>query len=91
MRKTTIRRTPLCDPMRVRHYGWMKQQPAVRIKVSGDRSGDYVVVEERPDGSLVVAPDTSIAAIRQRHNLRPATLAEFEAEYGPVLPPDGKG
>jgi hypothetical protein len=83
--------TSLCEPKRMRNYGWMKQQRAARITLSGDRSGEYVVIEERPDGSLVVAPDTSIEAIRERHNLRPATLKEFEAEYGPVLPPDGEG
>jgi hypothetical protein len=30
-----------------------------RVTLSGDLAGDYVVVEERPDGSLVVAPDPS--------------------------------
>jgi hypothetical protein len=29
------------------------------VTLTGDLSGDYVVVEERPDGWLVVAPDTS--------------------------------
>ncbi|HTP18117.1 MAG TPA: hypothetical protein VMJ65_00845 [Solirubrobacteraceae bacterium] len=28
-----------------------------RVTLSGDLAGNYVVVEERPDGSLVVAPD----------------------------------
>jgi hypothetical protein len=32
-----------------------------------------------------------MAAIRRRHGLDPATLAEFEAEYGPAQPPDGEG
>jgi hypothetical protein len=61
------------------------------VTLSGDRSGDYVVVEERPDGSLVVASDTSANAILRRHDMTPATLEEFEAEYGPVQPPDGEG
>jgi hypothetical protein len=30
-------------------------------------------------------------AIRRRHDLTPATLDEFEAEYGPVQAPDGEG
>lgn len=30
-----------------------------RVTLTGDLAGDYVVVEERVDGSLVVAPDTS--------------------------------
>lgn len=49
------------------------------------------MVEERPEGSLVVAPDTSAEAILSRQNMTPATLKEFEAEYGPVQPPDGEG
>jgi hypothetical protein len=61
------------------------------VTLSGDRSGDYVVVEVRPDGSLVVAPDTSAEAILRRHDMAPATLEEFEAEYGSVQPPDGEG
>ena len=54
-------------------------------------AGDYVVAERHEDGSVLLAPDTSIDAIRRRHNLKSATLAEFEAEYGPVLSPDGEG
>jgi hypothetical protein len=61
------------------------------VKLSGDRAGEYVVTEERPDGSLTLVPDTSFAAIRKRLGTEPATLAEFEAEYGPVQPPDGEG
>jgi hypothetical protein len=69
----------------------MVVQRASHVTVSGDRSGDYVVVEEREDGSLLLQPDTSMEAIRRRHNATPATLEEFEAEYGPVQPPDGEG
>lgn len=61
------------------------------VTLSGDLVGEYVIEEERSDGRLVLARDTSIAAIRKRHDLTPATLAEFEEEYGPVLPPDGEG
>ncbi len=61
------------------------------VTLSGDIDGEYVVVEQGEDGGLTLAPDTSIAAIRKRHGLEPATLAEFEAEYGPVAPPDGEG
>ena len=31
----------------------------LRVNLTGDVSGAYVVVEQRPDGSLVVAPDMS--------------------------------
>jgi hypothetical protein len=34
-------------------------QPPLRVTLSGDVSGHYVIVEKRSDGSLVVAPDTS--------------------------------
>lgn len=61
------------------------------MTLTGNRSGDYVIAEEREDGSLILALDTSMAAIRRRHGLTPATLAEFEAEFGPVQPPDGEG
>jgi len=61
------------------------------VKLTGDVSGEYVVVEKRDDGSLVVKPDTSIDTILRRQNLTPATLEEFEAEYGPLQPPDGEG
>ena len=61
------------------------------VTLSGDIVGEYVLVEQGEDGELTLAPDTSIAAIRKRHGLEPATLAEFEAEHGPVLPPDGEG
>jgi hypothetical protein len=67
---------------------------ATRLKVRLTESGvagDYVVVERHQNGGLVLEPDTSLEAIRHRHNLASATVAEFEAEYGPVLAPDGEG
>lgn len=61
------------------------------VKLSGDRTGEYVVTEERPDGSLTLVPDTSADAIFGRLGHRPATLAEFEAEHGVTLPRDAEG
>jgi hypothetical protein len=69
----------------------MAVQRASRVTLSGDVSGEYVIVEKHEDGSLLLAPDTSMDAILRRHNLTPATLEEFEAEYGPLQPPDGEG
>lgn len=69
----------------------MAVQRAVHVTLSGDRTGDYLVVEERQDGSLVVAPETRADAMLRRQGLTPATLEEWEAEYGPVQPPDGEG
>lgn len=68
----------------------VESQRELHVTLAGRLSGDYVIVDEREDGSLVLAPDTSMAAIRRRHGAEPATLAEFEAEYGPVQPPDGE-
>lgn len=61
------------------------------VKLSGDIEGPYVVEETRSDGRLVISPDTSAQAIMERLGHESATLAEFEAEYGPVKPPDGEG
>jgi len=60
------------------------------IKLSGDIEGPYVVEETRSDGRLVISPDTSAQAIMERLGHEPATLTEFEAEYGAVRPPDGE-
>lgn len=62
------------------------------VRLIGDRVGEYVISDERPDDeSLTLVPDTSFAAIRERLGTEPATLADFEAEFGPVQPPDGEG
>jgi len=61
------------------------------VKLSGDIEGTYVVEETRSDGRLVISPDTSAQAIMERLGHEPATLEEFEAEYGAVQPPDGEG
>ena len=53
-------------------------------------AGDYVIEERRPDGSLVLAPDTSAAAIERRLGLTPATEEEFQRHFG-HLPTDDEG
>jgi hypothetical protein len=73
------------------HTVLLSTQRATHVTLSGDLSGEYVVVEPRDDGSVVVKPDTSMAAIRRRLDATPATLEEFVAEYGPIQPPDGEG
>jgi hypothetical protein len=69
----------------------VESEHTLRVTLARDRSVDYIIVEEGEDGALSLAPDTSMAAIRRRYGLEPGTLAEFEAEYGPVQPPDGEG
>lgn len=65
------------------------------VKLSGDRAGEYVITEERPDGSLTLVPNASWQAIRERSGAREATKEEWEgflAEHGPhMLSPDGEG
>jgi len=52
------------------------------------------VEDQRPDRRLLLAPDTSISAIRARLGTRPLTpqeSEEFWREYRPLmLPPDGE-
>jgi hypothetical protein len=72
----------------------VKQQR--HIKVSGGLEGDFVVTEERGRDEFVITreSDPSLKEIRSRSGARPATaeeFAEFEAEHGPFLPPDGEG
>lgn len=64
------------------------EQP--HVKLSGDIEGAYIVEEARADGRLLVAPDTSAQAIMDRLGHEPATLEEFEAAYGAVMPSDGE-
>ena len=65
------------------------------VTISGDRAGEYVIEEERPDGRILLAPDTSWKAIRERMGAReptPEQSAEFWRKYGPLMqPPDGEG
>ena len=53
-------------------------------------AGDYIVTERHADGSVVLAPDTSVAAIRKRSRTRPMTSEEFDEHFG-RLPSDGEG
>jgi hypothetical protein len=65
------------------------------VKLSGDRAGEYVVTEERPDGTLTLVPDTSWKAIKERSGAHDATEQEWEgflAEHGSsMLRPDDEG
>lgn len=42
-----------------------------------------------PDESNATETDTVVEAVRKRPGTEPGTLAEFEAEYGAITPPDG--
>lgn len=63
------------------------------LTVVGERAGEYILDEELDDGRLVIRPDTSAQAMRDRLGGEPITGDEFDRvadEYG-VLPADGEG
>lgn len=62
-----------------------------RVTLAGGRTGDYLIAEERPDGSLLLRPDTSVEAILDRMGARPATLEEFQADHGRLQASDAEG
>lgn len=64
------------------------------MTLSGDRAGEYVITDQRPDGELTLVPEDSWKATLARNGERKATpeeFAAFAAEYGPFLSPDGEG
>ena len=52
------------------------------VEVTGAVSGRYEVVEVREDGTVLLGPDTSIAAITQRHPSQSVSAEEFERHFG---------
>jgi hypothetical protein len=68
----------------------MKQSPVKVTLTEPGVAGDYVVAERHPDGTVVLAPDTSIEAIRKRVGTRPMTPKEFDEYFG-QLPSDVEG
>jgi hypothetical protein len=60
------------------------------VTLSGDRAGEYVIEEERPDGRLLLAPDLSVVAILARHGATPMSAENFERHFGD-LPTDDEG
>ncbi|MGO9447077.1 MAG: hypothetical protein ACLQQB_09480 [Solirubrobacteraceae bacterium] len=66
------------------------EEQLVHVTLTGDRAGDYVVIDESPDGELTLVPDTSIATVRQRLGTEPMSAEEFEQHFGD-LPTDDEG
>ena len=65
-------------------------QQLVHVTLSGGRGGEYVIEEERPDGRILLAPDTSWKAILARGGGRELTEQEWQdflTEYGPLMQP----
>ncbi len=63
---------------------------SARVTLSGDLSGDYVIEERRPDGRVVLRPDSSVKAMLSHHGERELIPAEFDQRFG-QLPTDGEG
>jgi len=72
----------------------MNQQ--LRITVSGDLEGDFVVIGALSEDEYLIARESSVPSLknaRKHSGSRPATAEEFaafEADHGPFLPPDGE-
>jgi hypothetical protein len=67
------------------------------VTLSGDRAGEYMIEEERPDGRLVLVPDpddpypvVTWAEVLKRSGGRELTPEEFERHFGD-LPTDDEG
>lgn len=60
------------------------------VTLSGDIAGEYLVEDRRPDGRLVLVPDTSVDAILARHGAKPMVPSKFEHHFGD-LPTDDEG
>jgi hypothetical protein len=70
----------------------MASEPHVTL--TGDIVGEYIVEDKRPDGRLVLAPDTypTVVPTFSGRRMTPAEFDKFMAEHGPhMLPPDGEG
>jgi hypothetical protein len=67
-----------------------KESPMKVTLTEPGLAGDYIVTERHPDGTVVLAPDTSIEAIRRRTGTQPLSADEFERHFG-HLPSDTEG
>lgn len=63
----------------------MESPRPLRVTLTGDVSGAYVIVEQRSDGSLVVAPDTSTRS-QAASRSSPSPVARLLS--GLLTPPD---
>jgi hypothetical protein len=68
---------------------WKRQSLKVTL-TEPEIAGSYVVAERQGDGTPVLAPDTSIEAIRARQGTEPMSPEDFEEHFGD-LPRDGAG
>lgn len=58
----------------------MASRPVARVTLSGYRSGEYVVTEERDDGSLVLAPADEDRQHAARRSSNPLAGKQFRSQ-----------
>jgi hypothetical protein len=70
----------------------VKESEMPHVTFVGDRDGEYVIREERPDGTLLLVPEAAAEASLRRIGARAATSDEFQAFLAEhrerLLPPD---
>jgi hypothetical protein len=90
-----MRRDDAIDPGAAPQGGDDFAGAAVAHRAAQLAAGEYLVDEQLPDGSVVIRPDTSAAAMRRRLGLEQISAEEFEAfiaKHGDeMLPPDDEG
>ena len=87
-----VEMTPLKPASRTAKLRGMGSERPRRVHLTGDLAGDYVVVEERADGSVVVVPDTSgrPAPRRRRANQTSEPLAVRRSARAAGADPAGR-
>ncbi len=63
---------------------------STHVTLTGELTGEYLIDEVFDDGRILLRPDTSAVAIRQRAGLTPVSDDEFEQTFG-HLPGDNEG
>lgn len=59
----------------------MKEAELHHVTLAGDRSGEYLIREEHPDGTLVLEPETAAQSSLRRMGARPATENEAASTF----------
>lgn len=71
----------------------VQRSPAGYVTLAGDVAGEYRIIERRPDGTLVLEPETAAQVSLLRLGATPVTKAEFDVfvAENDLLPPDREG
>lgn len=72
--------------------GTISYVPTMTVTLPDGTTGQYVIEEEREDGSLVIRRRTELEQVLERQGTRAMPEEEFETLIAPhVQPPDGEG